>query len=305
MPREELMPREGDAVERAGGRALLAALALSVPLLAPASASAELPAVAMRFADPPPVTLDAMTLGRATHRVRVLVSNTGRRPVSLASPVLRFTPIRDGIAYACETEAREETRWPRSLEPRESIEVRHGVTCNTPFPGRYEVQVHARSESEPAEAARAVGTFALVVEAGASAPVRLPWDSRLWAVASGNREIRPGRGARVIVALVNGTPRDVDLAPGRAVVRVFRKDDGALVCPERVIDVPFEGTLAPGRTQAIATALPCSLTAEGAYDVAVALLGKTDSVALPRHVVRVASVATPPQPPAGGIIGGR
>jgi hypothetical protein len=301
------VPRGRRQRRHASAAAAAMAALVGTALVAP-TAGAELPPVALRFLDPAPLALDATALGRATHRLRVVVKNPGSRAVALPAPVLRFTPIRDGIAFRCDG-VREDPRWQRALEPGESVSIDHDLTCDTPLPGRYDVEVRARAAGDGEGASRVVGAFTLTIEPGTKEPVKLPWDPHLFAIASGTREIRPGTGAaagaRVVVALVNGTPREVQLSSARASVRVLRRVDQALACADRVVDLAYAGGLAPGRSQTAVVLLPCDFSAEGAYDVYVSLLAGDARVALPRHAIRVAAVPTPPSPPpAGGLIGG-
>ncbi len=260
--------------------------------------------VAVRVIPPAPVSYDATAFGRATHRLRLVATNATRKATTLPPFALRLSATRDGVDYPCRA---DEGRTPRVVEPGDSVTIERDVTCETPLPGRYEVDVRALGGRDQLE--RYLARVTLVIEASSGAPVRLPSDPRLWAAARSTHEIRPGSGegtgARVFVALINGTTRDVVVDRSRGSVRVRREGAGTLACPERLVDLPFRGTLVAGRIQSVAIPFACDFSEEGSYEIEVALVTESGRLPISTSTMRVSRLPTPLPPPAGGMMGGR
>jgi hypothetical protein len=277
-------------------------------------ATGEPTTLAMRVADPPPVAYEATALGRATHSIRLVMTNTGTRTVRLAPVVFRFRATRDNVTYACEDATGEAARWPATLDAGAAFTLRREVSCETPLPGRYEVALLGRPRGGADSAERVYGSFSLQIEAGANAPVRVPWEPALYAASSSTKDMWPTKdpsSARVVVALINASHAAVALAPVHATIRVSRRGSTTAPCAERGIELAFEGSLASGSSRAVTMPLGCALPAEAIYDVDVSIAGPGNAkVHVATHSVRV-GVIPPPSPRAedvqsgpGKVIGG-
>jgi hypothetical protein len=296
-------------------RAVAAALVGAVMLSAPAvDASGEPTALAMHVADPRPVAYEATALGRATHSIRIAMTNPGTRAVQLAPVVFRFRPTRDNVTYACEDATGEAARWPATLDAGATFMLTREVSCETPLPGRYEVEILGRPRSAPDASERVHGSFSLQIDGGANAPVRVPWEPALYAASSSTKDMWPSKdpgAARVVLALINPTHGPVALAPAHATLRVTRRGSTAAPCPERGVDLAFNGALSSGGSRAVTMPLGCALAAEAIYDVDVAIAGAgTARVHVATHSIRVGVIPPPSpraedvQPAAGKVMGG-
>jgi hypothetical protein len=296
-------------------RVVAAGLLGSVMLSASAvDATGEPTALAMRVADPPPVAYEATALGRATHSIRLVMTNTGPRTVQLAPVVFRFRPTRDNVTYACEDTTGEAARWPATLDAGATFMLRREVSCETPLPGRYEVAMLGRPRGGADASERVYGSFSLQIEAGANAPVHVPWEPALYAASSSTKDMWPTKdpsSARVVVALINATHVPVALAPVHATLRVTRRGSTAPPCPERGVELAFNGSLASGSSRAVTMPLGCALAAEAIYDVDVSIAGASGArVHVATHSIRVGVIPPPSpraedvQPGPGKVIGG-
>lgn len=305
--------RSGSLQPRAlvlGGAGVFAVVMLGASRAADASPDAA--TLTVRVTDPPSVPFDATALGKATHLLRLVLTNTAATSVQLAPVVFRFRPVRDGIVYECSAPETRDGRYPSSLDAGASFTLDRTVSCETPLPGRYDVEILGRARSTPEGAERSFGWFALNIEPGANPPVRLPWDPSLHAAASGTKEMRPTddpRKARIVVALSNGTHARAALSPLRATMKIARRGSTVAPCPPRSVDLPFTGSLAPGRSQSLTTPLGCEVTAEAIYDIDISVANAAGAhVHLASHALRV-GVLPPPPPrgedsPGGRVIGG-
>lgn len=291
-----------------GAPTLLVAMAMTSPVLAGGDSGV----LTFRVADPPVLAFDSTALGRATHPLRIVVANQGTLAVALEPLALRVRPVRDGIVFACDEPRSRDDRWPATLDPGATFAFSREVTCDTPFPGRYDVELRARPRSAPPSAERVYGSFALQIDPGANPPVRLPWDPSLHGAASGTKDMRPTKdpaAARIVVAMINVTHAPVTLTPVHATVRVTRHGSSTQACPDRGADLAFEGSLAPGRSRWLSTSLGCDISTEALYDVDVWVSNASGArVRLATHAIRV-SVNAPSSPgpqddPKGPVIGG-
>jgi hypothetical protein len=297
------------ATARTGSFVLALACATAAARAQPAEPRATL---VVRVVDPAPVSFEATALGRATHHLRMALTNSGTRPVQLEALSFRVRPMKDGVLFSCSDPQSKDERWPATLDPGASFTLSRDVSCDTPLPGRYDVELRARPRGGPDEAERTYGSFAMHIEPGANPPVRIPWDASLHAAASGTKELRPSKDpnkARIVVALVNGTRNAVTLAPVHAMLRISRRGSTVAPCALREADLPFSGSLAPGRSQTLPMPVGCDLSAEAVYDVDVSISNPSGAkVHLATHAIRV-GVLPPPPPrpedaPTGKIIGG-
>ena len=297
---------------RAACAVAAAAGAVALVFASPVGARDDATPLVFRVADPPALGFEATALGRASHPVRLVVTNTGRQAAQVEPLAFRFRPVREGVAFACDEPYGEEPRWPATLDSGASFTITRQVSCETPLPGRYEVDVRGRPRGGADSDERTYGAFAIQIEPGANPPVRLPWESSLHAAASGTKEMRPTKDpnkARIVVALVNGTKSAITLTPLRAFMRVTRRGSTVAPCAEKGVDLAFSGTLAPGRTVTMATPLGCELPAEAIYDVAVGIGNASGArVHLANHSLRVGVLPPPPPRPEdsqpGKVIGG-
>jgi hypothetical protein len=79
-------------------------------------------------------------------------------------------------------------------------------------------------------------------------------------------------------------------------MRVTRRGSSIQACPDRAIDLAFSGSLAPGRSQSLATPLGCNISPEALYDIEVSVANASGAkVRLATHAIRV-SVTAPPSP---------
>lgn len=295
--------------------ALASGLLGSVMLAASAvGASGEPTTLTLRVADPPPVAYEATTLGRATHSLRLVMTNTGARPVQLSPVVFRFRPTRENVTFTCEDTTGEVARWPATLDAGASYSLRREVSCETPVPGRYAVEMLGRPRGAPDSSERSYGSFSLQIEAGANAPVHVPWEPALYAASSSTKDMWPTKDpstARIVVALINASRSPVALAPLHATIRVTRRGSTVAPCPERGVELAFSGSLASGTSRAVTLPLGCALAAEAVYDVDVAIANDAGAkVHVATHAIRV-GVVPPPSPRAednergqGKVIGG-
>ncbi len=276
-------------------RALLTALALS----APAWADGDSASLSLKVVDPPVLSFDVTGLGRATHPLRLVLSNRASKAVKIEPLVIHYRPTRDGVTYPCDDPSARDDRFPATLEANESFSFPQTVTCNTPLPGRYEVEMRARPRSAPASAERSYGSFPIQIDPGSNPPVRVPWETAVYAAASGTKDMRPSNNpnaARVVIAMINATKAPFVLAPVRATLRVTRRGSSMQACPDRNVDLAFTGTLEVGRSQALSTGLGCDISAEALYDVDVSVANASGArVRIATHGIRV-TVNAPSSP---------
>jgi len=265
----------------------------------------------IRVADPPAVSFEATALGRATHPLRFVMTNSGASSVQLEPLAFRLRPMRDGVLFSCEAPQNRDDRWPSTLDGHASFTLARDVSCETPMPGRYDVELRGRPRGGPESAERVYGSFGLQIEPGSNPPVRLPWEPSLHAAASGTKEMRPTKDpnkARIVVALINATRAPITVAPLHAVMRVTRRGSTVAPCPAQDVTLAFNGALAPGRSQALSSPLGCDLSAEAVYDVEVSATSPGGaSVRLAKHAIRVAVIPPPPPRPEdapGKVVGG-
>jgi hypothetical protein len=288
------------------------ALAMAGAVTSPAHGQGAIPTITIRVADPPSLPFEATALGRARHPIRMVISSSSAVPLSLEPLSFRFRPMRDGVSFSCDEPAAPDDRWPALLEPGTSFTLERDVACETPLPGRYDVELRGRPRGASDAAERTYGSFSFTIEPGANPPVKLPWDPSLHGAASGTKEMRPSSDpnkARVVIALINGTRAPVTVGSVRATTRVARRGSTVAPCAERSFDLAFTGSLAPGRTQSLATPLGCKLEAEAVYDVDIAIANAAGTkVRLATHSIRVGVIPPPPPRPEdvqrGKVIGG-
>lgn len=223
---------------------------------------------AFAIAGPSPLPYASTSLGRARHRLRVTATNPSAAPVPLGPALFHYVAQRDGVAYACERNDDVE-RPPLLVEGGKSVTFDRAMTCETALPGDYEVRVRQAPEGD------VVARFTLSIGAGANAPVRLPWEPRWYAAAAATSGVAPSAqpvtGARVVVAIVNGSRDVTSLGPHEVRLRTTAHDSGERACSEQVVALEPSGDLAPGRVHSTWLTLRCALPSEGVYDIAVSI----------------------------------
>ena len=268
----------------------------------------------VRVADPPPVSYESTALGRATHSVHLVMTNTGARTVQLTPVVFRFRAMRDSVVFSCEDASGEDTRWPAALDAGASFHLAREVSCETPVPGRYEVAVLGRPRGNPDSVDRLYGSFSLQIDPGANPPVHVPWEPSLHVASSATKDARPTKDpstARVVIALINASRSPVTLTSVHATLRVTRRGSTVPPCPEHGVELAFSGPLASGSSRAITMALGCALSAEAIYDVDVSIANDAGAkVHVATNSIRVGVIPPPSprpddvQPGTGKVIGG-
>lgn len=253
----------------------------------------------MTHIEPPePLSYDESELGRATHDVRVTLTNPNPVAVPLSELAFRFRPKRDGVEYACKETVSTSDRWPSELRPGKTVSADRSITCETPLPGRYDVEVHARAARAGEDAKdQLLGSFPLQIDPGKAPPVALPWDERLYAAAETTKEIRPGeKSGRLFVAVINGSNDDITATPLRASLRVRQRGTKKEACPVHEVQIPFSETLEAGRRQLLDVPLQCKFPREGIYDVDVTIVRDRARVELGTFSVRAIVVPVMPVP---------
>ena len=253
----------------------------------------------VRIVDPAPVAFDLTAFGRTTHRVRVVYTNETRTPIAPTARRFHVIATRDGLVYPCDEPMGDE-RWPHRLDPNESHTIDLNIRCDTPLPGRYDLDIRSRPRSAADTEGQSIGTSAIVIEPGPTPPVRVPGDARLWVASMTTKEVQPAKNAsvRVVVAFVNGSKREVSLAPAQALVKITRRGEKVTPCAPKLIDLAFSGTLGPGRVRSLASSVPCDLSNEGSYDVDITLTAPARAH-LGTHAVRAIAVPLPHPGPTG------
>ncbi len=275
--------------------------ALAIAGASSVCAGEEASTLAVRIAAPPTVAFDATALGRATHPFRLVLTNPGKQRIELAPLAFRLRPMRDGVTFSCDEPQARDDRWPQTLDPGASFAVAREVACDTPLPGRYDVEVRGRPRGAPDSAERTYGSFAMQIDPGANPPVRVPWQNSLHAAAAGTNEMRPSKdpkAARIVVGLINATRTPITLAPVRAQLHVVRRGSTAPPCVDHAVELAFNGSLEPGHVQSLATPLGCTLDADAVYDVDVSIENQAGArVKLATHSIRVGVLPPPPPRP--------
>lgn len=239
---------------------------------APARAEADFRLdVSARPVEAVPLPYAATALGRATHRVHVVLSNPSTQRATLERALFRWTASRGGIAYACEDRTERNPREDLRLQPGRTVAMEAAVSCETPLPGDYAVQLTVLGAAGPIGGT----SFVISIGAGATAPVRLSGNSGPWIAAAVTREARPSRdaptGARVAIAIINGSKDTLALAPLSAHVRTTARGAKASACADQVTPIGARGELPGGQVHTDWIPLECRLAQEGIYDVRVSV----------------------------------
>lgn len=307
MTRRDLPPR-ADAAPSRDGRApgsLLVVAAVLVLNVRPAQgAEGSLEALDVQVEAPSRIAFAATGLGVATHSIRVILTNGAAHKLVVPAHDLRFDVLREGSRHACEPPA-QAARWPVALGAGERAELDVRVTCETPLPGSYEIEVRAVPRGGGPGVSHVLGTFPLTVEPGPYPPVRLPWSAGVYASATASRDARPSAGAastvRLSVAYVNGSAKPLDLPPAQLSVKVTGPRDASC---ERTLQVPAAPRLEPSRSSVHTFPVACDFRREGVYEVsAFAVGGADEQILLSKVRVRIRDLPTPLPPPAGGMYG--
>ncbi|AKU95227.1 hypothetical protein AKJ09_01891 [Labilithrix luteola] len=263
------------------------------------AATSDLQPLSVRIVAPPPFGYDESELGRATHQVRLNVTNPNTVAVPLSPLTFRFVPKREGVEYTCTVAPGNiADRWPSTLNPGDTVTAERGITCLTPLPGRYDVDVHARAERGGEDTKEHfVGTFELTIKPSKTPPVPLPWDSRLLVAADATKEIRPKeKSGRLFVGVINASKGDIAATPFRADLHVSQRGKKNAVCADFSVDLPFTRSIPAGHMQSLDVPLQCNFPQEGIYDIDVTVSKGDSRAKIGRYSVRVIVVPVIPIP---------
>jgi hypothetical protein len=245
---------------------------------------------------PASVVFDPTLLGHAVLPARVSLTNQTGAAMPLGPRQLDFLARGVLATYPCEVRAPDGDRWPAALEPGTTTNVERTIACDTTLPGAYEIEARfADAEGTDPPLASAP----LVIDAGASGPVALSTRPWLRAVATGTRAIVPSREpgrVRMVLGLTNATAHPVPL-PIVVIETSLHLRGSPIACKDRR-EVALTGELGAGKQHVIWMALPCAIPTEGVWEVDVEV-GEPSGppVRLPRHVVHVNAMTTPPPAP--------
>jgi hypothetical protein len=195
------------------------------------------------------------------------MENVGSRVVRLPPFQAAFSATREGVTFPCREQAGGSfrAREPRLLAPGQSFVFERDIDCALPLPGSYEIAVSS--------AGAPLGTFRLELESGRHAPRPVPARPGLFAILSGARAARPmppeawARGDyRVVVGVINGSPRPIAVGPGRLAFLVYRTGS-PLPCSGQAEPIALPDELAPGRMYVVQAPIACAPSAEGKYEI--------------------------------------
>lgn len=245
---------------------------------------------------PAALVFDPSSLGHAVLPARVSLTNQTGTAFPLGARQLDFLARGVLATYPCEVRAPDGDRWPATLEPRASASASRTLTCDTTLPGAYEIE--ARFADAPSTDAP-LASAPLVIEVGPSGPVALSTRPALRAVATGTRAVVPSREpgrVRMVLGLTNATAHPVPL-PTVVIETALHLRGSMLTCKDRR-EVALAGDLGAGKQHVVWMPLACALPTEGEWEVDVDV-GEPSGppVRLPKHVVHVNAMTTPPPAP--------
>lgn len=204
--------------------------------------------------------------------IALRITNDGTTAARLGPIRVAFAAERSGVAFACGAERPSEfhEREPTVLDAGHTVIIEREIDCTMPLPGRYDVRVTATIADELLDAGTAV--VDVVANAGRG-PRAFSGQPGLYGLVVGDRASRPlnpsawERGDyRVVVALVNGSKREVHLADVRLGFVVYRLGS-EIPCAGDVTTLEVPGSLAAGASWSIHVPLACAPSVEGHYAV--------------------------------------
>jgi hypothetical protein len=218
---------------------------------------------------------DPSTFGLGGTFVGIELTNVSKARVEVDVPHATFVALREGVAFPCEpmVDADHGVREPSALDPGATFAYRRQLDCHLALPGTYTIAVRlALGHVEPVP----VGEVRIeLVARGPRVPRPHASMPGLFAMVSGDSASRPQGDAKggyaVVVALVNGSARPIDLPASRALFRVTRVGT-ALPCMDEPVALHPPARLAPGATHVERVPVSCVMNKPGAYDVDAALL---------------------------------
>lgn len=218
---------------------------------------------------------DPSTFGLGGAFVGIELTNVSKARVQVDVPHATFVAKREGVPFPCEPmiDADHGVREPPFLDPGATFSYHRQLDCRLALPGTYEIAVSlAFGHVEPVP----VGEVRVeLVARGPRVPRPHAGISGLFAMVSGDTASRPQgdtkTGYAVVVALVNGGTRPIDLPASRALFRVTRVGT-ALPCMDEPVALHPPPRLAPGATHVERVPVSCVMNKPGAYDVDAALL---------------------------------
>jgi hypothetical protein len=238
-------------------------------------------------------------LGVAGHHVGIAFQNTTRGYLELGELRVTFSARREGVEFPCRPLVGPAggEREPSRLRPFEGYVFERDLDCQLTLPGRYAIGVQLTLGSG---APIALPDLPIDVEPrGSRAPQQHPGVPGLWAMIAGDKNARPlsaegfARGGyAVVIALVNGGPRPLELRGARVLFRVTRVGT-PLPCMDEPVALRSPATLAPGASHFERIPVTCVMNKPGTYDIDSALLVDQDPRELPMGRTRVTVGADP------------
>ncbi len=254
-----------------------------VPPAAPSEVRAEGPRVFARRPElqvelrgPKEARYDPVAFGLNGKHVNLTVKNVSALPQEVRGLQVVFAAVRAGVSFPCQVRSLSETRIrePQSLQPGESYAYERDVDCRLALPGHYEVTVHGRFGAAPdaASGQDLAGTFSLELPAPAHAgPRPHPGKAGLYVAISGDpfmRAVAPSEEGkyRAVVALINGSPKPIELKSPRIVARVVKVGQ-SLSCLEDPKELHPPSALAPGAVYTESVLVSCVVGQPGEFEV--------------------------------------
>lgn len=235
----------------------------------------------------------------AGHHVGIAFENTTRGHLELGELRVTFSARREGVEFPCRplVGAAGGEREPTRLRPFEGHVFERDLDCQLTLPGRYVLGVKL---SLGGATPIALPALPIDVEArGERAPQPHPGVPGLWAMSAGDKNARAlsaegfARGGyAVVVALVNGGPRALELRTARVLFRVTRVG-APLPCMDEPVALHPPPTLGPGQAHFERVPVTCVMNKPGTYDIDSALVVDQDPRELAMGRTRVTVGADP------------
>jgi hypothetical protein len=213
------------------------------------------------------------TLAPSKPTLGVVVANRGDLPLDVTGLRVHLEAVREGVSFRCAREvgAPPNAREPRVLAPGASFVFERELDCALPLVGSYAVRV---AVSFGGGAPHEVRAFTLRVFAPPHLePRTLDAVPGVWgAIGASNVMLGESSGSgRIVVALVNGARRPIELPPMRLALRTYRVGS-PIPCEDEPIALDVPQVLAPGESFHQPVLVSClGLGVEGSYDVAARL----------------------------------
>jgi len=246
----------------------------------PAASTGDFSELRASLRAPARVTYEPQSLGVAGEFVSIRVENIGSRTVPLPRLHATFATTRAGVAFPCNAHVGSRTGAiePSHLDPGQSFTFERLLDCTMPLPGAYEVRlwIHAaegEGDRDRSHAPLFVGSFPVDVASNGRAPIAIAARPGLFAFMTGATVSRPmppdawaKGGYHVAVALVNGSPRPVEVGRAHVTLLVFKRGD-PLLGTERQQPLDEPAALAPGAVHVHLVPVTGVPSEEGRYEI--------------------------------------